>query len=289
MAGKRIVWAVVVATLLLGACSGSDSDGGGDSAAAGGANELAEEQTAPAAPMARDGSGGGSTAFEVSGQLPGITPAVIKTAQLELEVAADSLQEAIDEAVAIASRSGGFVLSTGLDNERGGTGELVLRVPAENFETALGSLDDLGRVASRSVAGEDVSEEFVDLDARLRNLEAQETALLRLMDRARSVADTIRVQRELTPVQLEIERIRGRLRFLEDQTSLGTITMVLTETDAEVAADSTLAKAWERAGEMFLAVVSAVVVGLGVVVPIGILALIALVIGLRILRPRPSS
>lgn len=285
MIAGRVVWAIVAAVLVLGACSQSDSDDDGAEAGAGVVTGRANE----VAQGAQDEGAGGSTVVNTSSQLPGVGPAVIKTARLDIEVAADSLQEAIDDAMAIANRTGGFVLSTRLENERSGTGEIVLRVPAENFATALSQLDDLGRVSSRTVSGEDVSEEFVDLDARLRNLEAQEAALLRLMDRARSVADTIRVQRELTPVQLEIERIRGRLRFLEDQTSFSTITMSMTESGVKVAQDSTLEKAWKRAGEMFLSVVYAIVVSLGVVVPVGVLALIGLVIGVKILRPRSST
>jgi hypothetical protein len=299
MKAKRLVQmaaVVMVLGLLLGACVSGD-DAGDDSGAGGG--EVAEEAGA-AEPEPRaaardtddafaeegaDEQGGG---FSGAMQLPGARPSIIKTAQLDIEVARNGLQDAVDDAIAAAHDAGGFVLSTRLDDERSGRGTLVLRVPSEKFESALASLDDLGDVLGRSVSGEDVGEEFVDLEARLRNFEAQEAVLLRLMDRAQTVSDTIKVQRELTGIQLEVERIRGRLRFLEDQTSLGTVTLKLSEPGAVVATASTLEKAWERAGGAALAFVSGLVVSLGVVVPAAILLALAFV-AFRLVRPRFTS
>ena len=288
----RMAALIVVLAALLGACAGSDDAGNGDGAAQPSEGAEPEGRKAldnmggvDAEETADDGAGGG---FTGAADLPGMAPAVIKNALLDIEVARDGLQEAVDDAIAAAQNAGGFVLTTRLDDERSGRGTIVLRVPAERFETVLATLDDLGDVRGRSVTGEDVSEEFVDLEARLRNFEAQETVLLRLMDRARSVSDTIKVQRELTGIQLEVERIRGRLRFLEDQTSLGTVTVKLTEPGAVVAAGSTLEKAWERAGGVALAFLSGLVVSLGVVVPAAILLAFAF-LAFKFVRPRFTS
>jgi len=251
-ATRLILVATVVLLLggLLGACASDDS--GGDDAGAGGAEMGAAD--APESEELRtfaddggdlvaqdaDAEGSGTTDFFGAMQLPGAQPSIIKSAQLDIEVARDGLQDAVDDAIAAAQDAGGFVLTTRLDEERSGRGSLVLRVPAENFESALAALDDIGDVLGRSVSGQDVGEEFVDLEARLRNFEAQEAVLLRLMDRAETVSDTIKVQRELTGIQLEVERIRGRLRFLEDQTSLATVTVKLSEPGAR----------WRRPGSV---------------------------------------
>jgi Domain of unknown function (DUF4349) len=300
MKAKRLdqMAAVVMALgLLLGACVNNDDDagGGGD-----GGGESAEPAGAPESELRgiedagddsvteEDESSTAGGGFSGAMQLPAAHPSIIKTAQLDIEVARDGLQDAVDDAIAAAQDAGGFVLSTRLDDERSGRGTLVLRVPSEKFESALASLDDLGDVLGRSVSGEDVGEEFVDLEARLRNFEAQEAVLLRLMDRAETVSDTIKVQRELTGIQLEVERIRGRLRFLEDQTSLGTVTLKLSEPGAVVATASTLEKAWERAGGAALAFVSGLVISLGVVVPAAILLALAFV-AFRLVRPRFTS
>jgi hypothetical protein len=213
-------------------------------------------------------------------------PAVIKTATLEVEVAKDDVGRAVNDATEIAGRLGGFVASTHLDAEGTRAGTVVLRVPAESFEDALTELRGLGEVDATSVSGEDVSQEFVDLEARLRNWQAQEAVLLRLMDRARSVTDTIRVQGELSRVQLEIERLRGRLSYLEDQTAMGTITATFTGGPAAgPEPPSTLARAWTEATEATLTVVSGIIVGAGFVVPLAVLAGVGILV-FRGLRPR---
>jgi Domain of unknown function (DUF4349) len=280
----RAVVAIGAVALLLGACTGD-----GDESGAGDGGGMAVEGGSDAATVSEDSGGGGSAAqFDTSAMLPTVGPRVIKTARLSVEVERDALPGSVQDVVGIAEGAGGFVLSTELSGERLGTGTIVVRVPSEEFESALSSIGQLGDVERRSVSGEDVSEEFVDLEARLRNYEAQEAVLLRLMDRATSIVETIRVQRELTGVQLEIERIRGRLRFLEDRTSFGTITLDIKEAGAVVASRSTLEKAFEDAGEASLTVISALIVALGFAVPLAALAAVGLV-ALKVLRPRITS
>jgi hypothetical protein len=179
------------------------------------------------------------------------------------------------------------VLSTTTAGDEARSGSLVMRVPADRFEEALADLKDVAvAVTSETVRGEDVTQEFIDLEARLRNLRAQEAALLRLMDRAQTVTDTIRVQNQLTGVQLDIERIRGRLRYLQDQTSMSTITVALRERGARPPGrTSVIGEAWERALEVALSIVAAVIVGVGVAVPVALLALLVL-LALRLLRLR---
>jgi hypothetical protein len=280
----RVLVLIGAVAMVLGACGGND----GDSSTGGGGGMAAQEQS-----LRREafGAGGGNDPFVADADtvaLPTMGPRVIKTARLSVEVGPDGLPDAVQDVVGIAEGAGGFVLSTELSGERSGTGTIVLRVPSEEFEAALAAIGDLGDVARRTVSGEDVSEEFVDLEARLRNFEAQEAVLLRLMDRATTIGETIRVQRELTGTQLEIERIRGRLRFLEDRTSLGTITVGMREAGAVVASRTTLEKAFERAGEAALTVVSMLIVALGFAIPITALGLIG-VVAFKVLRPRFTS
>jgi hypothetical protein len=287
MSSLRAFVMIGAVALVIGACGGTDSDSAADGGGAGGGMS---EEAAPPRPS-EDSGAGSSNAFTTattSVALPSVGPRVIKTARLSVEVSRDDLPGAVQDVVGIAEGAGGFVLSTELSGERSGTGTIVVRVPSEEFESALASIGDLGDVERRTVSGEDVSEEFVDLEARLRNFEAQETVLLRLMDRATTIGETIRVQRELTGIQLEVERIRGRLRFLEDRTSLGTITVGIREAGAVVASQTTLEKAFEQAGEASLTVVSMLIVALGFSVPLAALGLIGFV-AFRVLRPRFTS
>lgn len=312
---RRVVIGIVLGMFVagvVGACSSDDSDtsasaGSGGDMATRQVAELADSQQAlggPAAGYDSDsgmaaGSGGSSGAGTTTGGVgvedsftntPPIGPRVIKTANVELEVPKDGLEEATRDSIAIAGRFGGFVLSTSTQNDRSASSAIVVRIPAESFERALTELEEIGEVKGEEISGEDVSQQFVDMEARVRNLEAQETVLLRLMDRSVSVSDTIRVQRELQGVQLEIERLTGRLRYLEDQTDMSTISMSLVEVGAPGHKPPTgvLAKAWSRAVDGALAVISAVIVGTGVLVPIAVMAAIAFLI-LRALRPRLSS
>jgi hypothetical protein len=276
---------VLVAAVAVG-CSAGGSDGG----AASGQGEagVAGREPAPRAALAADTAGGGRALAQTAARLPGVGPSIIKTADVRIGVARDGVQEAVRRAVSIAGSYGGFVSSTGIDSHGVGRGTVVIRVPSTRFEDALTDLEGLGRVRNENVSGVDVTQEFVDLQARLRNWQAQETVLLRLMDRAASVTDTIRVQGELSRVQLEIERLRGRLDYLEDQTDLGTITTTFVAGGPAPQAPTTLERAWRDALQGSLEVVSTVIVGAGYLVPVAILAAVAVLV-VRGVRPRVSQ
>jgi len=143
----------------------------------------------------------------------------------------------------------------------------------------------MGEVTSESVSGQDVSQEFIDLQARLRNYVAQESVLLKLMKEAQNVVDTIRVQNELQRIQLEIERLRGRITYLEDQTAMSTIELRVLEEGAAAAAPGEFEKAWQRAKDSLVAVVAGLISSLGVVVPLALLVLLVAFVVNRV-RPR---
>ncbi|MDQ5875176.1 MAG: DUF4349 domain-containing protein, partial [Actinomycetota bacterium] len=210
------------------------------------------------------------------------------TGYLKLTVGEDGFSEATQDAVALAGRYSGFVLSTSIEGRDSRSGTLVIRVPSDRFEEFVNEVKDLGEVRSESISGQDVTQEFVDLEARLRNLRAQEAVLLRLFDKATTVAATIRVQSELGRVQLESEQLRGRLRYLEDQTSLATLSISVAEKGAAPATRGTLTKAWDRALEGALGVVAAVIVGAGTLLPVLLLILVGVAI-FRQVRPRLTS
>ena len=313
--GAAVLIFVVVAAIL-GACSGDDTSSVGGSAEAVTPPVMEEEQPESngfggssdnevaygAARTVRDADTMSSqvaqvesgsvtgTATKVAVEPPGSGPDVIKTADVELELERDGLQNAVRDAIATAGRFGGFVLSTSTEGQGAGSGTVIIRVPAERFEAALSALEGLGKVESESVSGQDVSQEFVDLEARVRNLEAQETVLLRLMDRAQTITGTIRVQNELSGIQLEIERLTGRIRYLRDQADTSTISLHMFETGAVIDKPKAgvLGKAFDRAMELALGVLSAIIVGTGLLIPLALIALVGYLV-LRALRPRVSA
>ena len=286
-----LVFVAVLASGLIGACSGGEDEAasveGGDVGISdgGGGGERFAEGDAPHT-VAEDSIG--TTQYDETSELPAVGPSVIKTADIRVAVPKDDFRESIQDGVAVAQRHGGFVNSTTVDDENH-SGSMTIRVPAEQFEAALGDLKQLGDVESETISGIDVSQEFVDLEARLRNLEAQETVLLDLMEEADSVVATIRVQRELQPVQLEIERLTGRINYLQDQTDMSTINVTFGPAAAAPAKPAgALQRAWENAKDTTVAVLSAIVLGAGFVLPIAVLlALVALAV--RWLRPRFSA
>jgi len=157
---------------------------------------------------------------------------IVKKASLELVVARPG--DAAAAATRIAEHEGGFVASTERDqNTEAGKSELsrttlTLRVPADHFTAALDALRRLGTGdGGETVTTDDVSEEYIDLDARIKNQRELEAQFLQILKQATKVEEALNVQRELMSVRTEIDRMEGRRRFLERETSLSTITLAL--------------------------------------------------------------
>jgi hypothetical protein len=142
-------------------------------------------------------------------------------------------EEGLEEVEAIAKDVGGYVVNSNSwrqdDQVRA---NLTIRVPAEEFDTAMARLEDLAiEVEHRNVSTEDVTEEYTDLDARLRNLEATETELLELLtevrERTSKAEDVLAVYREITNIRGQIEQLKGRMQYLEKMTAMATINIEL--------------------------------------------------------------
>jgi hypothetical protein len=147
---------------------------------------------------------------------------VIRTGHIGLEV--EKFDNVSRRLLAIAEGAGGFVADSSYADEGGvPRGSFVLRVPASRFGDVMRQVEGLGTVQSRQVSGQDVTEEFVDLEARVRNLERQEARLLTFMDRATKIPDLMAIENEVSRVRGEIERLTGRLRFLTSKIELATI------------------------------------------------------------------
>jgi Domain of unknown function (DUF4349) len=296
----------LVAFLALAAVVGFLATGGlsmssNDSSAGGNAGTSVPERAA-AGPASRDdvGSvavgGGGSAGGSLGsiGGLPAIGPAVVRNATLTVQVSRGTFDDAFSRARQIAGRYGGYVESSSTSGTRVHSGSLTIRVPSSSFEDAMTVLSDLGVVQAQSESGRDVTNDYVDLNARLRTWQTQEVVLLRLLRDANSIEETLRVQSNLQDVQFRIEQIKGQLRVLENQTDLGTIDMTMHEPGAAVPlrtrpnADErpSLTEAWTRAVNGFLGVLYATVVGLGYLVPI---AAIGAAIWFAVRRLRPAT
>ena len=272
-----------VATVSRGVAAPAMTGGAG---AVGSDQAAVKAQTGPSIPSPLPPEGG-TTAV-----VPG-APRVVRTADLRVEVSKGGFAGAFDRVASIATASGGFVSSSSTASHDGArSGELTVRVPADRFESVRQSLSGLGEVESQSIRGEDVSGQLVDYDARLKSLQAQESALLTLVGQAKEVGDVLRVQSTLFSVRQQIEQIQAQKANLEQQVSLATIQVSLFEPGAPsfrpVGDDSpSLVRSFERAVDGMVAVVGGMIVVVGYLVPIAVLGLVVWGAS-RVLRRRPA-
>jgi hypothetical protein len=203
--------------------------------------------------------------------------------------------ETVLEARSIATALGGFVVDSSASQgpaQRLVGGTLVIRVPARSYGDAIESLQALGRVEARTESGQDVSQEYVDLRARIRQLQAVESQLLELLDRADTVGAALAVQERLSQVQLELEQARGRLQYLDDRVAFATISLAIHERLVPVPAAGHdgfgIVDAWSKAGHGFLAVIGWTFVVVATAAPIVLLVVLALLLVRMGLRGRPT-
>jgi len=173
---------------------------------------------------------------------------IIRTANMQLVV--DDVRDTIDKITKLAQDREGYVVnsSSWKEGERV-VGQITVRVPSDDFDYAMSVLRSMAvEVNSETTSAQDVTEEYVDLEATLRNLEATEAQLLKLMEKAVKVEDILNVQRELSRVQQDIERTKGRMQYLERTSAMSLIQVMLEQSKLEVrfSASTTTAKEGEQ-------------------------------------------
>ncbi|MFQ5947783.1 MAG: DUF4349 domain-containing protein [Acidimicrobiia bacterium] len=290
---KRIVIGLFVLGMVAVACTGSRDAASVTTTAA--ALEQRAEALAPVEDATFAFNEGDAVAVP-AGPLPLPPPdvRVIRDAYLQVRIEEGGFDQAWNELRIIALDSGGYIsnASTGID-ERGEDryvfGTATLRIPEDRFDSVLDRLNGLGERLSLEISSQDVTEEFVDLEARLRHWRAVEEFHLGLLEEAKTVEEALRVQNQLQDVQLAIEQIEGRLRYLESRTSFATITVFATEAPAPpppVSERSEIAKALSDARQVLLSAVGFVIVAAATIVPFGILAMAAYLVWRLVLRRR---
>ncbi len=166
---------------------------------------------------------GGQTAAEVDQK-------IIKNGSLQLTV--KDVVEAVSKITALAQQKGGFVQNSSVSARADGThyGQISVRVPAKDFEQTVEGIKAFAlTVNNETASGQDVTEQYTDLEAQLRNALAQEQTYLKVLDRAQTVEDILKVQQRLGDIRGTIESLQGRLKYLENVTAFSTITVTLDE------------------------------------------------------------
>lgn len=242
---RRLI-CVVLALMILTACGGSVQSTTANATSAPAAAAVSEEAltesaaeapaggvSAPAAEPVQDrddravpprGEEGDAQRNQAAAPLGRM---VIRNATLSLQV--DKVDEAERNVRALVQNVGGYILDssmTGTEDQR--SIRLVFKIPSARFDDTLNELERLaGKVQSRSVSGQDVTEEFVDIESRLRNLRATEARLLEFLTQAETVEEALLVNEQLTALQAQIEQASGRITFLRENVAYSTINVDL--------------------------------------------------------------
>ncbi|BCJ54016.1 hypothetical protein Asp14428_54910 [Actinoplanes sp. NBRC 14428] len=252
----------LAATLALAGCSGDSSDsastaGGGQGIAepaapenAGGAADKAPANAGAAADKAAPAQDRAQAQGQPQGQRqqPGKnTPAqapdlgidqrsIIHTGSITVRV--DDVNIAAAQATGIAAGAGGFIG----EDKRSTSGEhspadatLKLRVPADKFSSVVDQLAKLGKEEQRGISTEDVTEETVDLDARIATQQARVASGRKLLAQAKDLEDLVMLEREVATRESDLASLEAKKRRLADLTALSTITLVLLDPQAETA------------------------------------------------------
>lgn len=225
---RELAVLALASLLLLAGCTGS---GGGLAGDAGGAptGTAPPEGTPVAEAEKNDGQaeGAGDVAAGAA-----TNRKLIRTATIELRV--QDFDAAASNLTRMARSGGGWVQSRHrevrtVDGKEYTVGQLVLRVPAKDFSSYFQRVQGEGEVQSASTNTKDVTDQLVDIEARLENLRAERDRLRELYEEANETEDVLRVERRLTEVQGEIERLEARQRNLQNRVAFATITVHLSE------------------------------------------------------------
>lgn len=131
------------------------------------------------------------------------------------------------QATSLTYSLGGYVASSSYDRSGSGA-NLVLRIPQQNFTLALRELGLLGQVTSQSVSSNDVTEEYVNLQAQLNAYETETATLLRILNASKTVTDALSTEEHIQQVQANINRIQGQIQVMQRLVTFATINLHLT-------------------------------------------------------------
>jgi DNA repair ATPase RecN len=144
---------------------------------------------------------------------------IIYQGLLRLVVA--EVEPAIQEVAALSQRRGGYVQQ--MDNDA-----VLIRVPSEQFDQAVEEISEMGSVVQRRIQAVDVGEQYTDLEMRIRNLEELAETYRELLKKAAGVEETLQIHKELANVTGELERLKGRLRNMQDRVEYATLEVQFT-------------------------------------------------------------
>ncbi|MEI3599851.1 MULTISPECIES: DUF4349 domain-containing protein [unclassified Oceanobacillus] len=186
---------------------------------------------------------------------------VIYTADIDVET--DDLKTFSNQVQKEAARIGGYVLESTLYNEKTENlkiGQMTIRIPQEDFHPFLDFIEEGStKVLDHYVSGEDVTEEFVDLESRLKSKEKVEERLLDFLAGAEETEDLLKISNDLARVQEEIEMIVGRMNYLQDKTDFSTITISIRERNVTLSNVNNDLNTWQETKQQFMKSINSII------------------------------
>lgn len=261
---KRLIFAAALTLAAAAGCQAKEAPSAGAPA-----RDQAVAQAEPSKPGDSKPLGAARTRADAARK-------VIYKAELTVEVRSPSDAQA--KVTAVVEREGGWVASAAREASQGPASDvtLVVRVPAERFSAVLAEIRRLGDgKRSERIDSEDVTDEVVDLEARLRVQTRLEEQLLELLKTATSVDAALHVHKELANVRTEIERIQGRKQLLEREVAMSTIRVTLNAPPADAVNVSKIGRSFSDAASDAVLVAGGIVVGAirltGILLPISVM------------------
>jgi hypothetical protein len=187
---------------------------------------VAKDVAAPSGMPSRMIGGVPAQVTAPSAPSDGVMRKEIKTGSLSLVV--EDVPLSVEKITGFAKTQEGYVVSTYMSKaSRFPTASLSLRVPAERFDASMSELKKFGELEQAQVQGQDVTEEYVDLEARLKNLRVTEAQFAEIMKKAQKIEDILAVQAQLSQVRGEIESLEGRKKYLDQNVAYSVISVNL--------------------------------------------------------------
>jgi Domain of unknown function (DUF4349) len=303
-AGSEMKKVLVIVAILTAAAA----CGGGSTATSGsGSAANVGTRSGGAAPIGQSGQPskssvqpGGTTTAPVD-TVPTLQgPPVIRTAQLAITVGSGLFDSKLATVRSLVEGEGGYIAGTDAqapptDNPATSqirTGVVSFMVPAAHFDDTIDQLSKVGKVQSEHITGTDVSAQYVDLNARLVNAQAQLDAMRALLAKAQNINDIIAVQNQIGQITAQIEQLKGQIKYLDDNTSYSSVSVTLTESGAPV--QTTRSDSWgfvtalDQGAHNFMTTINYLVTGLGAIGPFLVLVALGYLVWRRRRPPLPK-
>lgn len=202
-----------------------------------------------AVPPESSGDGGTEYAGVTGADTAGVERKLIRRARLTVEVPPGNVDDTSRQAIHIVRSYQGYIESSSMsvaDGSKQSTAfYMTARVPSEHLDPAIDEMSALGKVTQSDISEQDVTEQYVDLDARIKNKMQQEQRLLQIMGNANTVGELLQVEGELARVRTEIESLQGKQNVLEKSSAMSFLSVNIVEEGSRRTSPSPWTEIWK--------------------------------------------